>query len=251
MELLPISTSFDYLHYSVMSLSGSYLKHEFPEIATLNWRLLAVSSLKQRLEQIQQTDLLAEMKPILGCTTLLLQYVVCNVVPPLTLRLTSIGKVKNPNLHNEWCQMVRGLGLLLTWAIPFPDTLAYRMRLAAHHVLANVLTSSEKQFPSVPFLHASEEGVQEIDGSIGASPQVLNTIQRITKCQNKADAKVLAEEIEGMEQISSEPGIDDKTREIICDTAETYRLTALIYINCRFPGSVHAILLSELFIDDY
>lgn len=145
--------------------------------------------------------------------------------------------------------MVRALGPLLTWAVPFQDSLAYRMRLAAHHVLANILTSSEKQFPSVPFLHASEEGLQEIDGSIGASPQVLNTIQRITICQNEADAKVLAHEIEGMEQISSEPDIDDKARGVICDTAETYRLTALIYINFRYPGSVQAALHSEPFID--
>lgn len=166
------------------------------------------------------------------------------------MRLTTIGKVKNQNLHEEWCNMVRGLGPLLSWAIPFPDTLGYRMRLAAHHVLANILTSSEKQFPSAPFLHESEEGIQEIDGSIGASPQVLNTIQRITICQNQADAKVLFQELEVMVQISSEPDIDDKVREIICDTAETYRLTALIYINCRYPGSACSSPRSELVIND-
>lgn len=77
MDLLPISNSFDYLRHSIRSVSGSYLKHEFPEVATLQWRVLAISGLKRRLEQIRQADLLAEMKPILGSVTLLLQYAVC------------------------------------------------------------------------------------------------------------------------------------------------------------------------------
>jgi hypothetical protein len=130
--------------------------------------------------------------------------------------------------------MVRGLGPLLEWAIPFPETLPYRMRLAAHYVLANTVTRSSKQFPSAPFLSQTEEGIQEIDGSICASPQMLNTIQTITLLENKSDAKDLALEVQKMQQLSSELDIDQDARDVIRKTADTFRLGALEYINCRF-----------------
>jgi hypothetical protein len=100
----------------------------------------AISGLKQRVGQVQQTSLLSEMKPILGCVTLLLQYAVCYGFLPLGLNLTIIGKVKNPNLHQEWCDIVRGLGPLLTWAIPLVP-MHHQARL--YHSHAPSTTSTE------------------------------------------------------------------------------------------------------------
>jgi hypothetical protein len=102
-------------------------------------------------------------------------------------------------------------------------------------VLANTAICSAKQFPSAPFLAKAEEGLQQIDGSICASPQMLNLIQRITLLNNEFDAKSLAQEIRELKQVSSEPDIDPKATEVILNTAETFRLGALEYINCRFP----------------
>lgn len=143
--------------------------------------------------------------------------------------------MKDPNLYQEWRDMVTGLGPLLSWAIPFPETLPYRMRLAAHYVLANTLTSPDNQFPSASFLSPSEESIEEIDGSICASPQMLNMIQRITLAKNKSDAECLAQAVQEIQQLSSERDIDEGTKAVILKTSDTYRLGALEYIDCRFP----------------
>jgi hypothetical protein len=132
--------------------------------------------------------------------------------------------------------MVRGLGPLLKWAIPFPETLGLRMRLAAHYVLAKTAMSSGKQFPSTPFLSQSEENIQEIDSSICASPQMLDSIRLISLLNNQSEAKGMVGILQGIRQIFSEPDIDQEARDVILDTAETFRLGAFEYLNCRFPG---------------
>lgn len=132
--------------------------------------------------------------------------------------------------------MVRGLEPLLKWTIQFPETLNLRMRLAAHDVLAKTVTSSAKQFRSAPFLSESEENIQEIDTSICASPHMLNTIRSISLLRTRSEAHDMVEILRGIQQIYSEPGIDQEARDVILNTAETFRLGAFEYLNCRFLG---------------
>jgi hypothetical protein len=77
-QLLELSISFGYLRDSIRSVSASYLKLRFTENSTLRWRVNALNVLQHRLNSMKdnmQEDL-TEMKAILGCTALLLQYAV-------------------------------------------------------------------------------------------------------------------------------------------------------------------------------
>jgi hypothetical protein len=137
---------------------------------------------------------------------------------------------------------VECLGPLLAWAVPFADTLAYRMRLAAHHVLANTAADRDHLFPCSQFLSEDEQKVQEIDGLVGLSPELLNIIQCIISLafnpgsENQETAKALVHRLRDLCQVCSDTYIDQDAKNTIESTAETYRLGALEYIDCRFHG---------------
>lgn len=93
MELLVISSLFDYLRDSIRSVSASYLKQKFTEATSLGWRIKAINKLQIRLNSIENTTCVdpTEMKAILGCVALLLQYVVREVY------FTSVFSNLHPN----------------------------------------------------------------------------------------------------------------------------------------------------------
>ena len=74
----------------------------------------------------------------------------------------------------------KSIAPLLSWAIPFRQTLPYRMRLAAHFILSNTASLLDHQLIYVPFLALEEEGIYEIDDSICISPSLANKIRLAT-----------------------------------------------------------------------
>lgn len=114
------------------------------------------------------------------------------------------------------------------------------MRLAAHHVLANTAVDKARLFPCSPFLHKDEQRVEEIDGLVGLSPELLNKIQEITFLALSSGPKnpavdALAQYLRCLRQECSDTSIDPESKITILRTAETYRLGALLYLDCRFP----------------
>jgi hypothetical protein len=97
-ELLDLSSSFEYLRDSIRSLTESYLKRDSSENAAIQWRVAALHSLQNRVEDIGCTALedRREMKAILGCTALLLQYAVGRLSAHALLMLIYVGENSEP-----------------------------------------------------------------------------------------------------------------------------------------------------------
>jgi hypothetical protein len=140
--------------------------------------------------------------------------------------------------------MIKGHGSLLQHSIRYPETLAYRMRLAAHHVLANTIEREMNAFPNWTFLSREEETITEIDAMIATSPELLNIFQSITLLSftdphNYEKAESIAERLRNLQQICSDARISTQKRQVMQNTAETYRLGAMMYLCWRFPWYVH------------
>jgi hypothetical protein len=92
------------------------------------------------------------------------------------LRNSYGSQVLSTVLHQEWTDHVKSLGALLKYALPFPQTLGYRTKIASHGILSGAATTNSNRFPHFNFLSEEEKKIQNIDALTGLSPELLSII---------------------------------------------------------------------------
>ena len=142
------------------------------------------------------------------------------------------------DLREKWITHVQTLPKLLQWAIRYPQSLAYRMKLAAHHVLANTVAGQATMFEHATFLSDEEKSIKDIDGLIGLSPELLDIIQDVTMLPSAMSGGSLKSRLLKLTQELLDMNLTAEAKRVIISTAETYRLSALLFLECRFPGQV-------------
>jgi hypothetical protein len=113
------------------------------------------------------------------------------------------------------------------------------MKIASHSILAAASATGEKQFLPVTFLLEEEQQIQQIDGLVGLSPELLRIIQlanELSFSQERSSADFLLANLNRLEQIHNEA--DPEKAKVVRLTAESYRLATILYVHYRVLGYV-------------
>lgn len=134
---------------------------------------------------------------------------------------------------------VQSLSPLLRAAKFKTETLGYRMKLASHSILSGAAATTFSQFPQFDFLSNEELHNNLIDGLTGLSPELMQIIQECNKLAcTSGDSRTnigcrYLDRLQTLEQINPCPSDDPVKNWTIFQTAESYRLAAMLYIYCR------------------
>ena len=80
-----------------------------------------------------------------------------------------------------------------------------------------------------------EISITSIDGLVRLSPNLLHTIQEITMMSDTSTAASLKSRLIELTQELPEKQLTAEARDVINSTAETYRLGALLLLECKCP----------------
>ncbi|KAF2007843.1 hypothetical protein P154DRAFT_568669 [Amniculicola lignicola CBS 123094] len=151
----------------------------------------------------------------------------------------------------EWYAHAVSVGPLLEYARSFPDTLGYRMKIASHSILANATTIEGEQLQALLFLSEQEKEIQRVDALCGLSPELLSIIQEINclaaRRDQDTDAFRLLASLQQLRQtcfdkdiaqeFQTQPARLERAKGDAAKTAESYRLSAILYLHYRILGA--------------